>query len=52
MIPVIAKLLDELGRSSSLPDLRGAACRGDPQLFDVADRHDTQALGQTKALCA
>jgi len=43
MIPVIvAELLDTLAHD--IPDLHGAACRGHPQLFDVADRHDTQAI--------
>ena len=47
MIPVIvAELLDELAHS--LPDLPGAACRGHPELFDVADRHDHQAVAQAK----
>jgi hypothetical protein len=50
MIPVIAELRDTLAHD--IPDLRNAACRGRPQLFDVADRHDTQAVGQAKALCA
>jgi len=48
MIPVIAELLDELGRSNSLPDLHGAACRGHPEVFDVADRHDRQAIAEAK----
>jgi len=39
MIPVmVAELLDTLAHD--IPDLHGAACRGHPQLFDVADRHD------------
>jgi WhiB family transcriptional regulator, redox-sensing transcriptional regulator len=47
MIPVIvAELLDELAHG--IPDLHGAACRGHAELFDVADRHDTQA----KTVCA
>jgi hypothetical protein len=51
MIPVIvAELLDELAHG--IPDLHGAACRGHPQLFDVADRHDTQAIAQAKTVCA
>jgi hypothetical protein len=50
MIPVmIAELLDELAHG--IPDLHGAACRGHPALFDVADRHDTQAIAQAKAVC-
>jgi Transcription factor WhiB len=51
MIPVIvAELLDTLAHG--IPDLHGAACRGHPQLFDVADRHDTPTIAQAKALCA
>jgi hypothetical protein len=50
MIPVpVADLLDTLGRS--IPNLPGAACRGHPELFDVADRHDHQAIAQAKAVC-
>jgi hypothetical protein len=47
---VIAELLDELAHD--IPDLHGAACRGHPELFDVADRHDRQGTAQAKALCA
>ncbi len=36
---------------AGIPDLRGAACRGHPELFDVADRHDTQAITAAKAVC-
>jgi Transcription factor WhiB len=50
MIPVpVADLLDTLGRS--IPNLPGAACRGHPELFNVADRHDHQAIAQAKAVC-
>jgi hypothetical protein len=51
MIPVIvAELLDELAHG--IPNLPGARCAGHAQLFDVADRQDTQAIAQAKALCA
>src|SRR6478736_3978589 len=30
---------------AGIPDLRGAACRGHPELFGVADRHDTSSEG-------
>jgi hypothetical protein len=46
MIHVIVELLDELAHG--IPDLHGAACRGHAQLFDVADRHDHQAVAQAK----
>ena len=46
---IVAELLDELAHE--IPDLHGAACRGHPELFDVADRHDHQAIAQAKALC-
>ena len=46
MIPVIAELFDELAHG--IPNLPGAACRGHAQLFDVADRHDHQAVAQAK----
>jgi len=36
---------------AGIPDLRGAACRGHPELFGVADRHDTQAITAAKAVC-
>ena len=36
---------------AGIPDLRGAACRGHPELFDVAVRHDTQAITAAKAVC-
>jgi hypothetical protein len=45
---VIAELLDTL--THGIPDLRGAACRGHPELFDV-DRHDPR-IEEAKALCA
>ena len=35
---------------AGIPDLRGAACRGHPELFDVAVRHDTQAITAAKAV--
>jgi len=46
---IVAELLDELAHD--IPDLRGAACRGHAEVFDVADRHDTQAITAAKALC-
>ena len=51
MIPVIvAELLDTLAHD--IPDLHGAACRGHPEVFDVADRHDTEAIAAAQAVCA
>jgi hypothetical protein len=47
---IVAELLDTLAHD--IPDLPGAACRGHPEVFDVADRHDRQAIAQAKALCA
>jgi hypothetical protein len=47
---IVAELLDEL--THGIPDLRGAACRGHAALFDVADRHDTQAIARAQAVCA
>src|SRR6478672_9692754 len=41
-IVLVAELLDELAHA--IPDLHDAACRGHPEVFDVADRHDTQAI--------
>ena len=50
MIPVIvAEVLDELARD--IPDLHGAACRGHAELFDIADRHDTQGIARAQAVC-
>jgi hypothetical protein len=45
----VTELLDELAHD--IPDLHDAACRGHPEVFDVADRHDTQAIAQAKAVC-
>jgi Transcription factor WhiB len=50
MIPVIAELLDTLAHD--IPNLPGAACRGHAELFDVADRHDTQGIARAQAVCA
>jgi hypothetical protein len=46
----VAELLDELAHG--IPDLHGAACRGHPEVFDVADRRDRQAIAQAKTVCA
>ena len=51
MIPVIvAELFDELAHGI-IPRLPGAACRGHPELFDVAGQHDRDAIAQAKAVC-
>ncbi len=47
---MIAELLDEL--ATGISDLHGAACRGHATLFDVADRHDRQAIAQSETICA
>jgi hypothetical protein len=36
--------------SRSIPDLRGAACRGQPELFDAANRHDPR-IEAAQAVC-
>ena len=44
----VAELLDQLAHA---PTLRGAACRGRPELFD-ADRNDRDAIAAATAVCA
>jgi hypothetical protein len=46
---IVAELLDELAHG--IPNLHGVACRGHPELSDVADRHDQQVIAQAKAVC-
>ena len=37
---------------AGIPDLWGAACRRHAEVFDVAGRHDAQAIKAAKAICS
>jgi hypothetical protein len=45
---LVAELLDELAQR--VPNLPGAACKGRPSTFDVADRHDPK-IEAAQAIC-
>jgi Transcription factor WhiB len=44
----VGELLDDL---SHAPSLRGALCRGHPELFDAVNRHDPR-IAAARAICA
>jgi hypothetical protein len=47
---VIAELLRDI--TNGVPALRGALCKANPDLFDIADGHDRRSIDRAAAICA